>query len=85
MATKTVGFAIEDSDRARLERLVKKYAGGNRSAFLRVAMEYMEATDRAERLRKLQAYGAERSAGRGAALSDVQTVVHRVLGRRKRG
>lgn len=85
MATKTVGFAIAESDRRRLEQLVKKYGGGNRSAFLRVAMEFMEAADRAERLRKLQAYGAGQSARRGAGLADVQSVVHKVLGRRKRG
>lgn len=84
MATKTVGFAIDDGDRRRLERLVKKYGGGNRSAFLRVALDYMEAVDRADRLRKLQAYGAERSAHSGLALEDVQAVVHKVLNRRKR-
>lgn len=84
MATRTVGFAIEERDRARLERLAKKYAGGNRSAFLRVAMEYMEAADRAERLRKLQAHGAEVSARLGLTLADVQLLVHEVLSRRKR-
>lgn len=85
MATETVGFAIEQGDRARLERLVKRYGGGNRSAFLRVALDYMEAADRAERLRKLQAYGAERSARGGHTLTDVNAVVHKVLARRKRG
>lgn len=85
MATKTVGFAVEEGDRARLERLVKKYGGGNRSAFLRVALSYMETVDRAERLRRLQAYGAERSARRGLALSDVQAVVRKVLSSRRRG
>lgn len=84
VATTTVGFAIEEGDRDRLERLVKKYGGGNRSAFLRAAMAYMEAVDRAERLRALQAYGAERSARKGLALSDVEGVVHRVLSSRKR-
>ena len=84
MATKTVGFAIEQGDRARLERLVQKYGGGNRSAFLRVALDYMEAADRADRLRRLQAYGAERSAERGVTLADVNDVVHKVLNRRKR-
>lgn len=85
MATRTVGFAIDDADRKRLERLVKRYAGGNRSAFLRVAISYMEAADRAERLRRLQAYGAERTAGSGRSLGDVQAVVHRVLASRRRG
>ena len=67
MATEAVGFAIEHGDRPRLDRLVKKYGGGNRGAFLRVALDYMEAVDRAERLRSLQAYGAERSAKQGRA------------------
>lgn len=84
MPTRTVGFAIEAGDEARLERLAKKYAGGNRSAFLRVAMEYMEAADRSERLRSLQAYGAERSSRRGIRLDEVNAVVHRVLRSRKR-
>lgn len=84
MGTKTVGFAIEEADRDRLERLVKKYGGGNRSAFLRVAIDHMESVDRAERLRRLQSYGAERSAQRKLSLADVQAVVHAVLSSRKR-
>lgn len=84
MTTKTVGFAIEERDRTRLERLVRKYGGGNRSAFLRSAMSYMESADRAERLRRLQSYGAQRSAEKNVGLTDVQTLVHRVLGARKR-
>lgn len=84
MGTKTVGFAIEEADRGRLERLVKKYGGGNRSAFLRVAIDYMESVDRAERLRRLQSYGAGRSAQRKLSLADVQAVVHAVLSSRKR-
>lgn len=84
MPTRTVGFAIEDGDQARLERLVKKYGGGNRSAFLRTAMEYLEAADRAERLRNLQAFGAERSAKKGRGLTDVEAAVHRVLSRPKK-
>lgn len=79
MATKTVGFAIDDEDRERLDRLVAKYGHGNRSAFLRVAMEYMEAVDRAERLRRLQSYGAERAAAAGVSLDDVHDIVDRVL------
>jgi Arc/MetJ-type ribon-helix-helix transcriptional regulator len=84
MATRTVGFAIDQADVPRLERLVKKYAGGNRSAFLRTALDHMDALDRAERLRALQAYGAERSSRKAVTPSDVQEVVHRVLSRKKR-
>ena len=83
MATKTVGFAIDERDRDRLERLVTKYGHGNRSAFLRVAIEYMEADERAERLRRLQAYGAERAAAAEVSLEDVNDVVHRVLAKKR--
>ncbi len=85
MATKTVGFAIEAKDMARLERLVEKYGQGNRSAFLRAALDYMEAADRAERLRELQRYGASRAAEHGVGYGDVDAVVDKVLrARRKR-
>jgi len=84
MPTKTVGFAVEEADSARLKRLVEKYGGGNRSAFLRVAIDYLEAADRAERLRRLQAYGATRSVEKDLTLADVQKVVRRVLKARRR-
>ena len=85
MPTKTVGFAIEQRDEARLERLVKKYAHGNRSAFLRIAIEHMEAMDRAERLRDLQRYGAAQAAERSVSYGDVDDIVDKVLrSRRKR-
>lgn len=84
MTTRTIGFAVDDADRPRLERLVKKYGGGNRSAFLREAIAHMESVDRAERLRGLQSYGAARSASRGLALADVHAVVDRVLSSRRK-
>lgn len=76
---------MEESDSPRLERLVQKYGGGNRSAFLRVAIDYLEAADRADRLRKLQAYGAARSAEKDLPLEEVQKVVRRVLRSPRRG
>jgi ribosomal protein L15 len=82
MASKTVGFAIAEGDQGRLARLVDKYGGGNRSAFLRAAIAHMETLDRAERLRELQAYGAQRSAARGVRSDDINTIVDRVLGHR---
>lgn len=65
MATSTVGFAVADEDRERLERLVQRFGGGNRSAFLRAALPVMESLDRAERLREFQARNAERTAAAG--------------------
>jgi Arc/MetJ-type ribon-helix-helix transcriptional regulator len=82
MTTKTVGFAVDEADAARLERLTQKFGRGNRSAFLREAMRQMEVVERAERLMALQAYGAERSAAAGLGPGDAVEVVRRVLKRR---
>jgi Arc/MetJ-type ribon-helix-helix transcriptional regulator len=65
MATTTIGFAIADEDRDRLDRLVQHFGAGNRSAFLRAALPVMEALARADRLRELQARNAERVAAAG--------------------
>ncbi len=82
MSSTTVGFAVSDEDRPRLERLAARYGGGNRSAFLRVALDHMEAIERAEELAALQAYGNERSAAAGLTHQDSVAVVRRVLKRR---
>jgi len=82
MSSTTVGFAVSDEDRPRLERLTARYGGGNRSAFLRVALDHMEAIERAEELAALQAYGNERSAAAGLTQKDAVAVVRRVLKRR---
>jgi Arc/MetJ-type ribon-helix-helix transcriptional regulator len=79
MATKTIGFAIEEKDLPRLDRLTKRFAGGNRSAFLREAMRQMEVVERAERLAKLQAYGAERASETGVSQEQAVEIVRRVL------
>jgi Arc/MetJ-type ribon-helix-helix transcriptional regulator len=81
---KTVGFSIAEKDTARLERLVKKFGAGNRSAFLREAMTQMEAVDRAQRLQRLQRIGAGRSLERGRAPESVNDIVRKVLGKRHR-
>ena len=49
MRAKTVGFAIADEDRELLDRLVAKYGDGNRSEFLRKAMQMMAKVEFAER------------------------------------
>ena len=76
MATSTMGFAVADDDRERLERLVRHFGGGNRSAYLRATLPVMESLARAERLRELQARNAERAAARGldydSLLAEVQ-------------
>lgn len=79
MASITVGFSIPEADQARLDRLVEYFARGNRSAFLRLAMEHMEVLERAERLNALSAYGSERLASKGLAVEDIPGLVKRVL------
>jgi hypothetical protein len=65
MSTTTIGFAVADEDRERLDRLVAQFGGGNRSAYLRATLPVMESLARAERLRELQARNAERTAAAG--------------------
>lgn len=77
--SESVGFAVAAEDRPRLDRLVERFGHGNRSAFLREAMARMEAADRADRLRRLQAYGVQQSAARGLTDVDVSEIVDRVL------
>lgn len=79
MASITVGFSIPEEDQPRLDHLVDKFAQGNRSAFLRIAMKHMEVLERAERLNELSAYGAERLAAKGLTVEDIPELVKRVL------
>jgi Arc/MetJ-type ribon-helix-helix transcriptional regulator len=81
VTSRTVGFAIADEDRPRLDHLVERFGNGNRSEFLRAAMDLMSAAERAQRLRDLQAYGAGRLAATGRSLADVPAIVAEVLNR----
>ena len=45
----TIGFSIQEADQSRLNHLVQVFSAGNRSAFLRMAMDRMEVADRAQR------------------------------------
>jgi Arc/MetJ-type ribon-helix-helix transcriptional regulator len=78
MAARTVGFAISDEDRARLDDLVEYHGGGNRSEFLRVAIRVLTADRRAQRLRELQA-DIHRDIGRVVSPDEVNAMVKRVL------
>jgi hypothetical protein len=75
----TVGFAIDETDRQRLEHLSKVFGGGNRSAFLRKAMDVMERYELAQRLIELQAYGEERLAATGRTTADIPKLVAKAL------
>jgi hypothetical protein len=82
VSTSTMGFAVADDDRERLERLVEHFGSGNRSAYLRATLPVMESLARAERLRELQARNTERTAAMGldydTLLARVQTAYKRL-------
>jgi hypothetical protein len=75
----TVGFAVEEGDRERLDHLAWVFGGGNRSAFLRSAMRVMEQLELAQELARTQAYGAQRLAEARYAIEDIPDIVARAL------
>lgn len=75
----TVGFAVEEGDRERLDHLARVFGGGNRSAFLRAAMRVMEQLEMAQELARTQAYGAQRLAAAGHTIEDIPEIVARAL------
>lgn len=70
MRAKTVGFAIADSDRELLDRLVDHFGAGNRSEFLRVAMRRLEHERLAERFSETKQLINKEL--RGKVLNDVE-------------
>ena len=79
MSTKTIGFAVNDEDRALLEELVEYFGEGNRSAYLRATLRVMTSVKLAEELRDFQAYGQGRLAGQGLSLEDIPALTRQVL------
>lgn len=77
----TIGFSVAEKDTERLDKLVEKFGGGNRSAFLRAAMDQMEVIDRAERLSRLQQYGVEQGSRTGLGPEDAVRLVRDILQR----
>jgi hypothetical protein len=75
VASQTVGFALADEDRERLDRLVEHFGGGNRSAYLRATFKVMESLCRAERLRDLQASNHRRLAEQGISADDLPELI----------
>jgi len=75
----TIGFAVDEADRPRLDHLAEVFGGGNRSAFLRVAMKVMERYERVQRLAQIQAYGAERLAESGYTIEDFPDLVAKAV------
>ena len=79
MASVTVGFSIDKEDLKRLDELTRRFGGGNRSAFLRAALDHMQRLARAERLSALQRYGVQRSAELGLLDVDVPDAVKQTM------
>lgn len=79
MSAKTVGFAIADEDRPRLDELVEFFGAGNRSEFLRVAMKRMQREKIAATLQGLQADMREQIGGRVVSPDEVTAMVKEVL------
>lgn len=75
MASQTVGFAVSDDDRERLDRLVEHFGGGNRSAYLRATLKVMESLRRAERLRELQAANHRRLAEQSLSVDELPGLI----------
>jgi Arc/MetJ-type ribon-helix-helix transcriptional regulator len=79
MTAKTVGFAVAEEDEAGLKELVDHFGHGNRSEFLRVAMQRMRHELFAERMSRLQAEAREELGGRVVSRDEVDALVKRVL------
>lgn len=79
MATRTLGFAVADEDRAALDELVEYFGNGNRSAYLRATLRVMRSVKLAEELRELQAYGQQKLAEHDRSLDDIPAITRRVL------
>jgi Arc/MetJ-type ribon-helix-helix transcriptional regulator len=77
VASQTIGFAVSDDDRERLDRLVEHFGAGNRSAYLRATLKVMESLQRAERLRELQANNHRRLAERGVSADELPELIAR--------
>src|SRR5262249_40658129 len=82
MVSVMVRFSIAEEDCRPLDRLTEKFANGNRSAFLRIAMDHLEALERAEKLQEVQAFGVQHLTAKDLDDVDVEAVVYRVLSRR---
>jgi len=75
-----ITLSLNPDDRERFERLVARYGGGNRSEFLRAAMDRMETAEIAAELRELRAYGLQRRRElHGEMEIDVAGITRRVL------
>jgi len=72
----TVGFSIRSQrDQERLEHLADVFGNGNRSEFLRRAMDIMERKDLADRLVSIQGFGERAAEAHGIPASTIPQLV----------
>lgn len=64
MNSPTLGFSLSAEDQERVQRLASRYAHGNRSAWLRQAIDLFEERALFDTLAHLQAQGDRRTAAR---------------------
>ena len=75
MSAITVGFAIDPELRPALDEVVKRYGGGNRSAFLRLAVRDYQARLRLEGLHALRETARQERGGRLLTPDEVMQLV----------
>jgi hypothetical protein len=78
VTAKTVGFAISEENRPLLDELVDYFADGNRSEFLRIAMERMAREKFANRMTDLQSRVRAELGGRVLSEDEVAALVREV-------
>ncbi|HEV7678084.1 MAG TPA: hypothetical protein VGQ42_05915 [Candidatus Dormibacteraeota bacterium] len=79
-----ITLSLNPQDKERFEHLVARFGHGNRSEFLRAAMDRMETAEIAADLRELRAYGARRRAEGALPALPTAERTRRVLNRPKR-
>lgn len=65
MPSPTLGFSLTESDQQRVQRLAARYAHGNRSSWLRQALDLFEEREMFDTLARLQARGDRITAEQG--------------------
>lgn len=65
MAAPTIGFSVGPEDQERVQRLAVRYAHGNRSSWLRQAIDLFEEKALFDTLAEVQARGDRATAQRG--------------------
>jgi len=75
MTSPTLGFSLGRSDQERVQRLAVRYAHGNRSAWLRQALDLFEERALFETLAGVQAHGERATAARGIDRALLQDLV----------